>query len=246
MASRQPVPASASSALPPLDAVASLAPDPTAPGPDGPPPPTIPVAPRMPEPRPMPLAGAPMPVHTTPPPVVTPPEVVPPPSRGSAVAVPATGLLALTAAVASLNARPVVCGSSRVDELAAHGPRALRSGGPAQALRELALAMGFADHTGGTQLPPDLEVRTAGAPPPMDLTPVPPVVTPPPSGTGPHRVPPRGGAMRVNPNRTTELVAPNTPPPRTPHRTPRHRTPPHISGGAPAVMPSNNDPLGGS
>jgi hypothetical protein len=153
------------------------------------------------------------------------------------MALSATGFLALSAAVASVNAHPAVCGSSRADELAAHGREALRPGS-GRALAELALALGFAEHPTPTRIEntnvraPGMVMATQPTPDPVPLVPT----------TRPNDLRPRGGAMRVEPRDT---LAPRVPdPPRTPHRTPRRTPPPHPSGGASAVLPNGDGLLG--
>lgn len=115
-----------------------------------------------------------------------------------------------------------VCGTTRAEELGAHGSAAglsLRRGDLSQTVREIGLALGWVHHAGATTLggPPDItgpghlpagtppaepEIATAGSPLMVDPTP-------------PTEV--EGGLRPVQP------IAPRVDPPRSPHppRTPR-------------------------
>ncbi|MBI5515287.1 MAG: hypothetical protein HY909_16030 [Deltaproteobacteria bacterium] len=123
--------------------------------------------------------------------------------RGS-VAIPLAGVAALAAAAAALEARAPVCGPGRAAELGAHGPaiaREARAGEPLKALRELCLALGYAEH-GATRVP-DRDILPAGgamAVPPTVEPPSTPTVIPP-SQLVPSEVHRPGGAMRLRPYR---------------------------------------------
>jgi len=138
-----------------------------------------------------------------------------------------------------------VCGTTRAEELEAHGTSAglsLRRGDVSQTVREIGLALGWVRHAGTTSVggPPDMtppglpEMVTAGAPMPVDPTPpqpqveggVRPVQATPHTQPVPNRRPPTAGA----PRRVHPVSAPETPRPgvrggraRT-NPTPRERT----------------------
>jgi hypothetical protein len=113
------------------------------------------------------------------------------------------GVAALAAAAAALGAQGPVCGTGRAAELGAHGPTIAslaRQGEPLRALRELAVALGYASH--GSTTVPDADLHPAGgamAVPPTVVPPTPPLSVAPPNV--PSEIHRAGGPMRLRPYR---------------------------------------------
>lgn len=122
----------------------------------------------------------------------------------------------------------VECGDERVDELRAHGPRAvesMRAGRGLEGLREVAVATGLVGHV-ATRVEP---VRTAGAIAPVTLEP----------STQPSDTMPAPGQMAVV-TPQPEVTPPPPPPPRE-HRPPTVRRDPFVRG--PDPVPTAGAPM---
>lgn len=164
--------------------------------------------------------------------------------------IPTLAALLAAGAVAPGCADPV-CGSSRADELEAHGAagvQAARGGEASRAVREIGVALGVVSH-GATRVP---DIVAAGAapvvqptPPRVDpvpvtgggavvpVSPMPPPTPPVPPNQvttpGTHHPPMRPGQMR--------RVTPTPPPPPPPPPRPRHEPGIAVPGGLGAVGP---------
>lgn len=134
-------------------------------------------------------------------------------------------VLAASAALPACDAP--VCGATRADELSTHGAEGIaqaRGGHASQALHEIGVALGVAKHarTTAPSLPPP-EMATAGAPPPMNVTP-------------PTQVLPEEPPMALGGVPTMITPVPTPPPPA--HNTTRTR--PHPPPATtPTPMPRN-------